>query len=70
MFRNLKMYLILGAIIAVSLVLILNKFIIYGVIVFAVGAAAMAAYHLLLKQKDDEIGNLKTQLKKSDQVST
>ncbi|HWR33495.1 MAG TPA: hypothetical protein VN451_08220 [Chitinophagaceae bacterium] len=70
MFRNLKMYLILAAIIAVSLVLILNKFIVYGVIVFGVGAIAVGAYHLLIKQKDDQIHNLKTQLKESDKTST
>ncbi|MBI5858525.1 MAG: hypothetical protein HZB42_12875 [Sphingobacteriales bacterium] len=70
MFRNLKMYLILAAIIAVSLVLILNKFIVYGVIVFGVGAIAVGAYHLLIKQKDDEIHNLKTRLKESDKTST
>ena len=70
MFRNLKMYLILAAIIAVSLVLILNRFVVYGVIVFGVGAVAMGAYHLLVKQKDDQIYELKKQLKESDKTST
>ncbi|HSU28100.1 MAG TPA: hypothetical protein VLJ68_06950 [Chitinophagaceae bacterium] len=70
MFHRFKTFLILGAIIAVALVLILNKFIVYGVIVFGVGAAAVGFYHLLMKQKDDEIHNLKTQLKESDKTST
>ena len=70
MFRNLKMYLILGAIIAVALVLIMNKFLAYGLIVFGVGAAAVAAYHLLMKQKDDQIHNLKSQLKESDKTTS
>lgn len=70
MFRNLKMYLILGAIIAVALVLILNKLAVYGLIVFGVGTVAVGAYHLLIKQKDDEIHNLKKQLKVSDKTTT
>ena len=70
MFRNLKMYLALGAILAVALVLILNKFLAYGLIVFGVGAAAFAAYTLLLKQKDDQIHQLKSQLKQSDKATS
>src|SRR5687768_8107239 len=70
MFRNLKMYLALGAILAVALVLILNKFLAYGLIVFGVGAAAFAAYTLLLKQNDDQIHQLKTQLKQSDKATS
>lgn len=70
MFRNLKMYIALGAIIAVALVLILNKFMAYGLIVFGVGAAAVAAYNLLVKQKDDQIHQLKSQLKESDKASS
>jgi hypothetical protein len=70
MFRNLKMYIVSGAIIAVALVLILNKFMAYGLIVFGAGAAAVAAYNLLMKQKDDQILQLKTQLKDSDKTTT
>jgi hypothetical protein len=70
MFHNLKMYLIMAAIIAVALVLILNKFLAYGLIVFGVGSAAVAAYHLLIKQKDEQIHSLKTQLKDSDRATT
>ena len=70
MFHRFKTFLILGAIIAVAVVLILNKFIVYGVIVFGVGAAAVGFYHLLMKQKDDEIHNLKTQLKETDKTAT
>lgn len=66
MFRNLKTYLVLGAIIAVSAVLILNKLVVYGLIIFGIGTIAVAAYHLLIKQKDDEIHTLKKQLKESD----
>jgi hypothetical protein len=64
------MYIILGAIIAVSLVLILNKLAVYGLIVFGVGSVAMAAYQLLMKQKDDEITNLRKQLRQSDMTSS
>ena len=70
MFQKLKVYLILGVIIVVALVLIMNKFLVYGLIVFGVGSAAVGFYHLLMKQKDDEIHNLKTQLKISDKTST
>lgn len=69
MFRNIKLYLALGAIIAISLVLILNKFLAYGLIVFGVGALAFGAYTLLIKQKDDEISQLRSELKKSDKAS-
>ncbi|HMU47934.1 MAG TPA: hypothetical protein PKC72_16295 [Chitinophagaceae bacterium] len=70
MFRNIKMYLVLGAIIAVALVLILNKFLAYGLIVFGVGSAAVAGYNLLMKQKDDQIIQLKEQLKATDKEAS
>ncbi len=63
MFHRFKIYLILGAVIAVSLLLIMNQLIVYGLIVFGVGIIAVAAWKLLMKQKDDEIHHLKTQLK-------
>jgi len=70
MFHRFKLYIIMGAIVAVALVLVMNKFLVYGLIVFAVGSAAVAFYHLLMKQKDDEIHNLRTQLKESDKASS
>ena len=69
MFRKLKMYLILAAIVAASLLLILNKFLVYGLIVFGVGMAAVSLYHIFIKQKDDEIHHLKSKLKESDKES-
>lgn len=69
MLHRFKTYIILAAIVAVSLVLILNKFLAYGLIVFGVGTVAVALWRLLMKQKDDEIYNLKKQLKETSQTS-
>jgi hypothetical protein len=63
------MYLIIGVILAATVLLILNKFLVYGLIVFGVGMAAIALYHVFIKQKDDEIYKLKTQLKETDKTS-
>jgi hypothetical protein len=70
MLHRFKLYIILGIIVAVSLVLVLNKLLVYGLIVFGVGAAAVGFYHLLMKQKDDEIHQLKTQLKETDKTAS
>jgi hypothetical protein len=70
MFHNLKMYIILGAIAAIALVLVLNKLLVYGLVVFGVGMAAVAAYHLFMKQKDDEINQLRKQLKETDKTAS
>ncbi len=69
MFQRIKIYLILAAVIVVALVLVLNKFLAYGLIVFGVGAAAVAAYQLFLKQKEDEIHRLKAELKKTNRAT-
>ena len=70
MFRNLKMYLILAVIIAAAVLLILNKFLVYGLVVGGVGFAAVLLYQAFMKQKDDEINNLKAQLKEVDKTAT
>ncbi len=69
MFRKLKMYLILAIIIAATILLILNKFLVYGLIVFGVGMAAVTLYHIFIKQKDDELFKLRAQLKESNNAS-
>jgi hypothetical protein len=69
MFRRLKLYLILIIIAAASVLLILNKFLVYGLIVFGVGFTAVLLYQAFMKQKDDEISNLRKQLKQSNQAS-
>ncbi|MBS1920751.1 MAG: hypothetical protein JST17_10905 [Bacteroidetes bacterium] len=68
MFRNLKMYLILAVISAAAVLLILNKFLVYGLVVAGVGFAAVLLYQAFMKQKDDEIANLRSQLKESDKA--
>ncbi len=70
MFHRFKLYIIMGAIVAVALVLIMNKLLVYGLIVFGVGSAAVAFYHLLMKQKDDEIHQLKSRLKETDKTAS
>ncbi|MEI9946057.1 MAG: hypothetical protein WDN26_17775 [Chitinophagaceae bacterium] len=69
MFHRFKMYIIFAAIAAIALVLILNKFLVYGLIVLGVGAIGVAAWQLFMKQKDDEIYNLRKQLKETSQNS-
>ena len=68
MLYRFKSYLILAAIVLIALVLVMNKLLVYGIIVFAVGTVAVGAYHLFVKQKDDEIHQLKMQLKDSDKT--
>ena len=45
MLHRFKTYLILAAIVVIALVLVMNKFLVYGLVVFAVGTAAVGAYH-------------------------
>ena len=70
MFRKIKMYLIIAVILAATVLLILNKFLVYGLIVFGVGMAAISLYHVFIKQKDDEIYKLRSQLKETDKTAT
>lgn len=69
MFRKLKMYLILAVIVVAAVLLILNKFLVYGLVVGGVGFAAVLLYQAFMKQKDDEINNLKSQLKEVGKAS-
>ncbi len=69
MFHRFKMYIIFAAIAAIALVLILNKFLVYGLIVLGVGAIGVAEWQLFMKQKDDEIYNLRKQLEETSQNS-
>lgn len=70
MFRNLKMYLVLAVIIAAAVLLILNKFLVYGLVVGGVGFAAVLLYQAFMKQKDDEINKLRSQLKEVDKTAS
>ncbi|MCZ2460081.1 MAG: hypothetical protein LC128_10720 [Chitinophagales bacterium] len=69
MFRNLKTYLVLAVILAAAVLLILNKFLAYGLIVGGVGFAAVLLYQAFMKQKDDEINQLRNQLKEVDKTT-
>jgi hypothetical protein len=69
MLHRFKTHLILAAVVVIALVLVMNKFLVYGLVVFAVGTAAVGAYHLFMKQKDDEIHNLKMQLQDVDKTA-
>lgn len=70
MFRNLKMYLILAIILAAAVLLIVNKFLVYGLIVGGVGFATVMLYQAFMKQKDDEINKLRSQLKEVDKTAS
>src|SRR5574338_60547 len=70
MFRKLKMYLILAIILAAAVLLIVNKFLVYGLIVGGAGFAAVMLYQAFMKQKDDEINKLRSQLKEVDKTAT
>src|SRR5574338_602689 len=63
MFRKLKMYLILAIILAAAVLLIVNKFLVYGLIVGGAGFAAVMLYQAFMKQKDDEINKLRSEIK-------
>lgn len=69
MFRNLKTFLVLAVILAAAVLLILNKFLAYGLIVGGVGFAAVLLYQAFMKQKDDEINQLRNQLKEVDKTT-
>lgn len=70
MFRKIRMYVILAVITGAAILLILNKFLVYGLVVAGVGYAAVLLYQAFMKQKDDEISKLKEQLKEVDKTST
>lgn len=62
MFHRLKYYLVFGVVGVIAVVLILNKFLVYGLIVFGVGALAVGLWKILLGAKDNEIFELKKKL--------
>jgi len=57
-FKNLKIYLYIIAIIAITVILILNKFLVYGLVFLGLGFLGLKFWQLLIKSKEDEIFNL------------
>jgi hypothetical protein len=67
MFHRLKYYLVFGVIGVIAVVLVLNKFLVYGLVVFGVGALGVALWKVLLGAKDTEIYELKKKLAETSQ---
>lgn len=66
MLKNIKSYLYLTAIIAVAALLILNEFLLYGLIVSGTGFLAFALWQQIIKSKDEKINELRKELKKNN----
>lgn len=68
MFHRLKYYLVFGVIGVIAVVLVLNKLLVYGLIVFGVGAMGVALWKVLMGAKDTEIYELKKNLRKPARI--
>ncbi|MEA2042033.1 MAG: hypothetical protein U9N85_05720 [Bacteroidota bacterium] len=62
MIKNLKSYLYLTIISAVAVILILNEFLLYALILLGTGFLAFGLWQQLIKSKDKKISELETQL--------
>ncbi|MEC3906017.1 hypothetical protein VOI54_03250 [Tamlana sp. 2201CG12-4] len=60
--KNLKVYLILITIIIIGILLILNEFLLYGLVLFGVVILIFSFWKLFLKNKQEEISKLNEQL--------
>jgi hypothetical protein len=65
-FKNLRIYLILGLLILIGIILISNRFVVYGLIVFGITALIYALWELIIKSKDEQISGLAVQLGKTN----
>jgi len=66
LFKNLRIYLILLVIIAIAVLLILNDFLAYGLILAGIAFFIFWAWQLFLKNKEDEISKLTSRLDKTE----
>jgi len=60
--KNIKIYLTLIVIILIAVLLILNKFLAYGIILLGAGVLGFWFWHLFIKSKEDEISKLENKL--------
>lgn len=66
MLQRYKTYLVLGVFIIIAIVLIFNKMLVYGLVIFGVGMLGVIFWNLLMKQKDNEIHRLKKELEETN----
>jgi Ca2+/Na+ antiporter len=60
--NNLKVYLTLLAIIAIAVFLIMNKFLVYGIVLFGIVVLIFAIWQFFIKSKENEIAKLNSLL--------
>ncbi len=60
--KNIKIYLTLIVIIAIAILLILNKFLAYGIILLGAAALGIWFWHLFIRSKESEIADLQKKL--------
>lgn len=63
--KNLKLYLLLAAICFIAILLIFNKYLLAGLILFGVTGLIYALWELVLRNKEEKIEELKQMLEKS-----
>ncbi len=66
-FKNLKVYLILLAVVLVALLLMLNKYVGYGIFLLVVAAIVYALWELVIRTKEERITELAGRLDKTSQ---
>ncbi len=66
-FKKLKIYLILAVIVMVSVLLILNKYAVYGILLLAAGAIAYLLWETVIRSKQEKITELAERLDKTSQ---
>lgn len=69
-FKNLKIYLSLIAIIVIGVLLILNDYILYGIILCGIAFLFFTLWRIFLNKKEEEISNLTSQLEKSEEQNS
>lgn len=69
-FKNLKVYLILAIIILITVLLILNDYLVYALIFGGIGLIGFGLWNLLLRQREEKIAELSEDLAKTHELIT
>lgn len=67
-YKNLKLYFVLTIIVLISIILILNKFALYGVILLSVAGIIYALWELVIRNKEEKIDELEGMLGKTSKL--
>lgn len=68
--NNLKVYLTLLAIIAIAVFLIMNKFLVYGIVLFGIVVLIFAIWQFFIKSRENEIAKLNSLLNNIEKKNT